>query len=188
MNDVARRIIDGRTALDRAGVAAHTGAAYTTVNHWHRHRARFGFPHGFTHDGKEWYWLDDIEAFHTAHLAAKRAELTKVDRRGDPEDLIGSGAAARSSDTARTATCPIPCSTTPTGSRNCRTDGSVACGIGARCGPSRMPVPGGSPPAAPPARPVPANHTRTPTTLGSTPLSRCWPRPTPPGRIGAGSV
>ncbi len=49
-------------------------------------------------------------------------------------------------------------------------------------------VPGGSPPAAPPARPVPANHTRTPTTLGSTPLSRCWPRPTPPGRIGAGSV
>ncbi|GAB3863724.1 hypothetical protein GCM10029963_72950 [Micromonospora andamanensis] len=95
MNDVARRIIDGRTALDRAGVAAHTGAAYTTVNHWHRNRARFGFPRGFAHDGREWFWLDDIEAFHAAHLAAKRAELTKVDRRGDPEDLLGSGAAAR---------------------------------------------------------------------------------------------
>ncbi|WP_327027074.1 hypothetical protein [Micromonospora sp. NBC_01739] len=88
-------MIGGRIALNRAGVAAFTGAAYSTVNHWHRHRTRFGFPEGFQHDGRDWFWLDDIEAFHAAHLAAKRAELTKVDRRGDPEDLIGSGAAAR---------------------------------------------------------------------------------------------
>jgi hypothetical protein len=95
MNGVARHVIDGRTALDRAGIAAHTGAAPTTVNHWHRHRARFGFPQGFHHDGREWFWLDDIETFHEAHLTAKRADLTKVDRRGDPDDLVGSGAAAR---------------------------------------------------------------------------------------------
>ncbi|MFC8849951.1 MULTISPECIES: hypothetical protein [unclassified Micromonospora] len=88
-------MIGARIALDRAGVAAHTGAAYSTVNHWHRHRARFNFPEGFQHDGREWFWLDDIEAFHAAHQAAKRAELTKVDRRGDSDDLIGSGAAAR---------------------------------------------------------------------------------------------
>ncbi|WP_326555847.1 hypothetical protein [Micromonospora sp. NBC_01813] len=88
-------MIGGRIALNRAGVAAFTGAAYSTVNHWHRHRARFRFPEGFQHDGREWFWLDDIEAFHTVHQAAKRAELTKVDRRGDSEDLIGSGAAAR---------------------------------------------------------------------------------------------
>ncbi|MEU7753644.1 hypothetical protein [Micromonospora sp. NPDC049171] len=88
-------MIGGRTALDRAEVAAFTGAAYSTVNHWHRHRARFDFPESFQHDGREWFWLDDIKAFHTAHQAAKRAELTKVDRRGDSEDLIGSGAAAR---------------------------------------------------------------------------------------------
>jgi hypothetical protein len=92
---VARRTIEGRTALDRSGIAAHTGAAYSTVNHWHRHRARFGFPEGFRYDGGEWFWLDDIEAFHTVHLAAKRAELTKVDRSGHPDDLVGSGAAAR---------------------------------------------------------------------------------------------
>jgi len=92
---VARRTIDGRTALDRSGVAAHLGVAYTTVNNWHRHRTRFTFPDGFTHDGGEWFWLDDIDRFHTAHLAAKRAELTKVDRRGQPDDLVGSGAAAR---------------------------------------------------------------------------------------------
>lgn len=92
---MARCMIGGRTALDRAGVAVHLGAAYSTVNHWHYHRARFGFPEGFEHDGCEWFWLDDIEAFHIAHQAAKRAELTKVDRRGDSEDLIGSGAAAK---------------------------------------------------------------------------------------------
>lgn len=92
---MARRVIGGRLALDRAGVAAHTGAAYSTVNHWHRHRARFDFPEGFRRDGRDWFWLHDIEAFHSAHQAAKRAVLTKVDRRGDPEDLIGSGAAAR---------------------------------------------------------------------------------------------
>lgn len=92
---MGRRMIGGRIALNRAGVAAFTGAAYSTVNHWHRHRARFRFPEGFQHDGREWFWLDDIEAFHTVHQAAKRAELTKVDRRGDSEDLIGSGAAAR---------------------------------------------------------------------------------------------
>ena len=92
---LATRVIEGRAALDRAGVGAHTGAAYTTVNHWHRHRTRFGFPNGFTHDGGEWFWLDDIEAFHSAHLAAKRAVLTKVDRRGNPDDLVGSGTAAK---------------------------------------------------------------------------------------------
>ncbi|RQW98748.1 hypothetical protein [Micromonospora inaquosa] len=88
-------MIGGRIALDRAGVAAHVVAAYSTVNHWHRHRARFGFPEGFRHDGRDWFWLDDIETFHTVHQVAKRAELTKVDRRGNSEDLIGSGAAAK---------------------------------------------------------------------------------------------
>ncbi|MGC9667434.1 hypothetical protein ACNTMW_12865 [Planosporangium sp. 12N6] len=94
MTTVAQRKIDGRVALDRAGVAAHTGAARTTVNHWHRHRDRFGFPDGFTHDGGEWFWLDDITAFHAAHLANKRAELTEVDRSGSPNELVTSGGAA----------------------------------------------------------------------------------------------
>jgi hypothetical protein len=100
---VATRRIDGGTALDRAGVAAHLGVAYTTVNHWHRHRAHFGFPDGFSLDGRtdgptdggEWFWLDDIDRFHAAHLAAKQAVLTKVDRQGRPDDLVGSGTAAK---------------------------------------------------------------------------------------------
>jgi hypothetical protein len=92
---VATGRIAGRRALDRAGVAAHLAVAYTTVNHWHRHRAHFGFPAGFSHDGRQWFWLDDIDAFHVAHLAAKRAGLTKVDRCGNADDLVGSGTAAK---------------------------------------------------------------------------------------------
>jgi hypothetical protein len=92
---VAKRTINRRRAVDRRGVVARLRVAYTTVNHWHRFRTRFGFPAGFTHDGGEWFWLDDIDAFHAAHLAAKRAELTTVDRTGHPDDLVGSGAAAR---------------------------------------------------------------------------------------------
>jgi hypothetical protein len=91
---VAQRSIDGRAALDRAGVAEHTGASRSTVNHWHRNRDRFGFPEAFTHDGGEWFWLDDITAFHIAHLAAKKAVLTEIDRSGGPNDRVTSGGAA----------------------------------------------------------------------------------------------
>lgn len=95
MSTVTTRTINGRVALDRAGVAEYTASAYTTVVHWHRHRDRFGFPEGFLHEGKRWFYADDIDTFHTAHLEAKRAVLTKVDRRGDPRDLITSGMVAR---------------------------------------------------------------------------------------------
>ncbi|GAB1644353.1 hypothetical protein KRMM14A1259_47760 [Krasilnikovia sp. MM14-A1259] len=91
---MAQRSIDGRLAVDRAGVAGHTGASRKTVDHWHRHRGRFGFPEGFPHEGRMWFWLDDIKAFHGAHLAAKKAALTEVDRSGRPNDRVTSGGAA----------------------------------------------------------------------------------------------
>ncbi|GAA3950735.1 hypothetical protein Aau02nite_92460 [Amorphoplanes auranticolor] len=93
---VSRHTFDGRVALDRAGVAAHTGAARRTVNLWHRNRATTGFPDAFTDEaGREWFWLDRIDAFHTAHQKAKLAVLTAVDRSGDPNELVGSGEAAK---------------------------------------------------------------------------------------------
>ncbi|HEY4377860.1 MAG TPA: hypothetical protein VGM93_11915, partial [Acidimicrobiales bacterium] len=93
---MTRRVIAGRTALDRAGVAERTGAAYTTVTHWHRKRRRTGFPHGFSDEhGREWFWQDEVDVFHTAHLEAKRAELTTIDRSGDPDELVGSGTATK---------------------------------------------------------------------------------------------
>ncbi|MGA5304578.1 hypothetical protein ACPCHT_32035 [Nucisporomicrobium flavum] len=96
MSGVARRTFGTRVALDRHGVGTHTGAAASTVNHWHRHRERTGFPEAFTDDtGTEWFWQDEIDAFYTAHLKAKLAVLTPVDRSGDPNELVGSGDAAR---------------------------------------------------------------------------------------------
>lgn len=95
MSTVAQHTIGRKVAFDRAGVAEHLGVAYTTVNHWFSHRDRFGFPTGFTRDGKDWFWRDDIEVFHRAHQAAKLAELTTVDRRGDPDELVGTSEAAR---------------------------------------------------------------------------------------------
>lgn len=78
----------GRTAV------SHTGAARSTVNHWHQHRDRFGFPNAFVDDGQEWFWRDDVEVFHAAHLTNKKAVLTKVDRSGSPNELITSSGAA----------------------------------------------------------------------------------------------
>jgi hypothetical protein len=96
MTSVARRTFGTRVALDRHGITAHTGAARSTVNHWHRHRERTGFPDAFTDEaGHEWFWLDEIDAFHAAHRRAKLAVLTHVDRSGDPHELVGSGEAAR---------------------------------------------------------------------------------------------
>ncbi|GAA3346575.1 hypothetical protein GCM10020358_58080 [Amorphoplanes nipponensis] len=93
---MGRHTFGGRVAVDRAGVAAHTSAARRTVNLWHRNRATTGFPDGFTDDsGREWFWLDQITAFHTAHQKAKLAELTTIDRSGDPDELVGSGEAAK---------------------------------------------------------------------------------------------
>lgn len=188
MNGVARQVIDGRTALDRAAVAAHTGAAYSTVNHWHRHRARFGFPHGFALDGREWFWLDDIEAFHAAHLVAKRAELTKVDRRGDPKDLLGSGAAATVLGYSSYRNLPDTLlhhpdrvEVLPDGRvRRLWLRRTVWAVADARTGRQST--------GRPPARPVPASRTPTPMILASKPPSHCLPKPTPPDRTGAGSA
>ncbi|MFI2267763.1 hypothetical protein [Micromonospora aurantiaca (nom. illeg.)] len=93
---MARRRFGRRVALDRDGVATHTGAARSTVNHWHLYRHATGFPDGFTDEAsREWFWLDEVRAFHTAHRAAKLAALTEVDRSGDPWELVGSGTAAK---------------------------------------------------------------------------------------------
>ena len=93
---MSRRTFDGRVAVDRDGVAAHTGAARRTVNLWHRNRATTGFPGSFADDSSgEWFWLEDIIAFHISHQKAKLDVLTEVDRGGDPHELVGSGEAAR---------------------------------------------------------------------------------------------
>ncbi len=94
---MASRTRRRRRQLDRAGIAAHTGASTATVDHWYRHRARTGFPDkaDTDTDGRDWWWHKDIETFHAAHLAARAATFTRVDRRGDPDDLLTAPQAAK---------------------------------------------------------------------------------------------
>jgi AraC-like DNA-binding protein len=88
----ATTTIDGRTALDRAGIIAHTGAATSTVANWLAHRNDNGFPTP-VHD--RWYFQDDVDTWLTERTAANLADLTPVDRTGDPDELVTKTEAAR---------------------------------------------------------------------------------------------
>jgi|GEM_PF-2181184 len=94
---MASRARRGRRQFDRAGIAAHTGASAATVERWYRHRAEIGFPDkaDTDGDGRDWWWRHDIETFHAAHLAARAATFTRVDRRGAPDDLLTAPGAAK---------------------------------------------------------------------------------------------
>lgn len=83
--------ISGRVALDRAGIIAHTGAATSTVANWLAHRADNGFPDPV--DG--WYYQDQVDAWLTARTDAARAQLSPVDRTGDPDELVTKTQAAK---------------------------------------------------------------------------------------------
>jgi hypothetical protein len=105
-------LISGQVAIDRAGVAQRTGAGHSTVRLWYRTRTVTGFPEpipapviraalsttpgaGADLADRAWWWAADIDAFHAEHQAAKLAELTRVDRHGDPDELVTSGVAAQ---------------------------------------------------------------------------------------------
>ncbi len=82
--------------LDRAGIAERTGVSTATVDYWHLHRAKTGFPVKVDTgtDGRDWWWQTDIDTFHAEHLAARAAKFTRVDRTGDPRDLLTAPQAA----------------------------------------------------------------------------------------------
>ena len=85
-----------RVQVDRAGVAALTGASAATVDRWYLHRASTGFPDkaDTDRDGRHWWWRTDITRFHTAHLAIRAAKFTHVDGSGNPDDLLTAPQAA----------------------------------------------------------------------------------------------
>jgi hypothetical protein len=94
---MGRRTRRGRHQLDRPGIAERTGVSPATVDYWHLHRAETGFPVQADTDshGRDWWWQDDIDSFHTAHLAARAATFTHLDRTGDPHDLLTAPQAAK---------------------------------------------------------------------------------------------
>ncbi|GGK43682.1 hypothetical protein GCM10010124_40560 [Pilimelia terevasa] len=94
---MTERTRHGRTQVDRHGIATIAGVAAATVDYWHLNRHRLGFPdHADTDEhGRHWFWHDQIQAFHAAYTAAKASGYTTVDYTGDPDEVVGSGEAAR---------------------------------------------------------------------------------------------
>jgi hypothetical protein len=81
--------------ISRADMAAR-GVPPTTVNGWYRDRARTGHPEKAGRVGRTDYWYEDEwTAWHEAHQRAKIEALTRVDRDGDPDDLVDAAEAAR---------------------------------------------------------------------------------------------
>jgi hypothetical protein len=81
--------------ISRADMKAR-GVPLTTVNGWHRDRARTGHPEKAGRIGRTDYWYEDEWiAWHEAHLLGKVESLTQVDLAGDPDDLVDAAEAAR---------------------------------------------------------------------------------------------
>ena len=87
--------IDGRPVISRADMAAR-GVPYSTVSGWYRDRLRTGHPEKAGRIGRTDYWFDDEwTAWLRAYRAGKVEALTRVDRNGDPDDLVDAAEAAR---------------------------------------------------------------------------------------------
>src|SRR5579864_3121506 len=87
--------ISGRPVISRADMAAR-GVPRTTVDAWYRDRAKTGHPEKAGRIGRTDYWYEDEwTAWHQAHQRAKIGSLTRVDRDGDPDDLVTAAEAAR---------------------------------------------------------------------------------------------
>ena len=84
--------VHGRPALDRAGVAELTGAALPTVDRWYANRTHYGFPERA--DDTHWH-IDDIQQFWANYQKARGERLSRVDRSGDPSELVDRPTAAK---------------------------------------------------------------------------------------------
>jgi hypothetical protein len=87
--------IDGRPVISRADMAAR-GVPYSTVSGWYRERLRTGHPEKAGRIGRTDYWFEDEwTAWLRAYRTGKVEALTRVDRYGDPGDLVDAAEAAR---------------------------------------------------------------------------------------------
>jgi hypothetical protein len=75
---------------------AARGVPKSTVDGWYRDRARTGHPEKAGRVGRTDYWYEDEwTAWHQAYQRGKIGSLTRVDRDGDPDDLVDATEAAR---------------------------------------------------------------------------------------------
>jgi hypothetical protein len=86
--------INGRPVISRADMAAR-GVPPGTVNGWYHGRARTGHPEKAGRIGRTDYWYEDEwTAWYEGYLRGKVEALTRVDRGGDPDDLVDAAEAA----------------------------------------------------------------------------------------------
>lgn len=88
-------VINGRPVISRADMPA-LGVALTTADGWYRNRARNGYPEKAGRIGRTDYWYEDEWAAWVSRRERSRTDtLTRVDRGGDPDELVGASEAAR---------------------------------------------------------------------------------------------
>jgi hypothetical protein len=81
--------------ISRAGMKVR-GVPPSTADYWYRNRARTGHPEKAGRIGRTDYWYEDEwTGWYQAHLRARTGSLTRVDRQGDPDDLVDATEAAR---------------------------------------------------------------------------------------------
>ena len=85
----------GRKVVDRKAMVGY-GIGRSTIDSAYANRAETGFPEKATSEGGTDYWFtDEWEAWFAGHQASKAAQLSKVDRTGDPDELVYADEAAR---------------------------------------------------------------------------------------------
>jgi hypothetical protein len=81
--------------ISRADIKAR-GVPASTADGWYRNRAGTGHPEKAGRIGRTDYWYEDEwTGWYQGHLQARTDSLTRVDREGDPDDLIDTTEAAR---------------------------------------------------------------------------------------------
>ena len=75
---------------------AARGVPSATASTWYRDRDRTGHPEKAGRIGRTSYWYEDEwTAWYEAYQRGKTESLTRVDRAGDPDDLVDAAEAAR---------------------------------------------------------------------------------------------
>lgn len=81
--------------ISRADMAAR-GVPVTTMYGWYRDRTRTGHPEKAGRIGRTDYWYEDEwTAWYQDYKRRKVESLTRVDRQGDPDDLVDAAEVAR---------------------------------------------------------------------------------------------
>jgi predicted DNA-binding transcriptional regulator AlpA len=81
-------------ALGRPELATRLGVSLDTINRWYQTRATGGFPDSVDGSGRR-FDPSQVERWRAKTLKVKKSSLTKVDRTGQADDLIGAGDFAR---------------------------------------------------------------------------------------------